>query len=331
MAAAMPNRPPSFSLNADGARGQARARRRYVHTLRDARAWASAYRPSGRVAIVSRDQSVRRRLSAAAEELAPGETAWLEIAGLGASERAVGQYIARLVEERNVDIVVMTVGDARFIASRLLARGTAVLAVPPAWRPGAGFTRIAVGYDGSEPADAAIEAARALTVARRGSALRVEVVHVDDSASAAGELDADVVSSRRTAVIEWWLAHVARPIAAPVGVVRRTGDPVTVLAELSSDFDLLVVGTHGRASLRRLVGRSVFEELIEATHGPVLIVPRSRRRRSESVLAAPAARLRTTTQSLRSAAWTLTGARGHQRHRAARRADQPNGHGPEQR
>jgi len=231
----------------------------------------------GKVAIVSRDPSMRRRLSAASEELAPGETVWLEIADVGSSERALAKGIARSTEQCSADVVVMEVSDARIAAGRVLARRGAVLAVPPAWRPGAGLTRIAVGYDGSEPADAAVEAVRALAVARRGRPRRVELVHVDDSASAAGELDADVVSSRRAAVIEWWLAQVARPIPAPVGVVPRTGDPVTVLAELSSDSDLLVVGTHGRASLRRIMGRSVFEELIEATRCPVLIVPRSRR------------------------------------------------------
>jgi nucleotide-binding universal stress UspA family protein len=242
----------------------------------------------GKVAIVSRDPSVRWRLSAAAEELAPSETAWLEIVGVGSSERAVAQDIARRIEERNADVVVMTVSDARIAADRVLARRGAVLAVPPAWRPGAGFTRIAVGYDGSEPADAAVEAARALAVAHCGRALRVEVVHVDDSALAAGELDGDVVNSRRVAVIEWWLAQAARPIPAAVGVIRRTGDPVTVLAELSSDFELLVIGTHGRASLRRIVGRSGFKELIEATQCPVLIVPRSLRWRSKTAEREPA-------------------------------------------
>jgi nucleotide-binding universal stress UspA family protein len=155
----------------------------------------------------------------------------------------------------------------------------AVLAVPQSWRPGAGFMRIAVGYDGSEPADAAIEATRALVVARRGGVSRVELVHVDESASSAGEVDADVVDSRRTAVIEWWLAQVGRAIPAPVAAIRRCGDPVTALAELSSDVDLLIVGTDGRGSLRRLVGGSVFTELVEASQCPILIVPQSSRAR----------------------------------------------------
>ncbi|HEX5617556.1 MAG TPA: universal stress protein [Solirubrobacteraceae bacterium] len=220
-----------------------------------------------------------------ADELAPDEAAWLAIAGAGSSDRATAQDIARHADERNAEVVVTTVGDARFAAGGLLARGTAVLAVPPSWRPSAaGFARIAVGYDGSEPADAAVDATRALVSARRGVP-RVDVVHVDDSDAGAGEVDGDVMSSRRTALIEWWLAQVGRPIPAPVGVIRRAGDPATVLAELSSDFDLFVIGTHGRGSLRRIMGAAVFKELIEATECPLLIVPRSRRRRSEAPLA----------------------------------------------
>ena len=72
-----------------------------------------------------------------------------------------------------------------------------MLAIPPEWRPSAGFTCIAIGYDGSEPAQAALEATRALVVARAGSPSRVEVVHVDDPAPAATEVDDNVVNVRR--------------------------------------------------------------------------------------------------------------------------------------
>ena len=168
------------------------------------------------VAIVYREPSARRRLSTVASELAPDPAAWHDIGDVASSGRARAQDIARRAEECDADLVVMTVDDARPAARRILARGSAVLVVPPAWRPGAGLTRIAVGYDGSEPADAAVEATRALVAVRDGSAFRVEIVHVDDSASAATEVDVDVVDSRRTAVIEWWLAGVGERIPASV-------------------------------------------------------------------------------------------------------------------
>ena len=138
------------------------------------------------VAIVYREPSARWLLSTVASELAPDPAAWHDIGDVASSERARAQDIARRAEECGADLVVMSVDDVRPAARRILARGGAVLAVPPAWRASAGLTRIAVGYDGSEPADAAVEATRALVTVRDGSALRVEIVHVDDSASAGG-------------------------------------------------------------------------------------------------------------------------------------------------
>jgi nucleotide-binding universal stress UspA family protein len=228
------------------------------------------------VTIVARVPSARRLLGTIAYELAPDHVASCDIEDVGSSERARAHEIARRAEECATDVVVMTVDDARLAARRLVARGIAVLAIPPDWRPVAGFRRIAIGYDGSEPADAALEATRALVVARAGSLSRVEVVYVDDPAPAATEIDANGVNLRRAAVIEWWLAQVARSIPAPVGVVRRTGNTVTALADLSSEVDLLVIGTHGHGGLRRIVGGRGFRRLIEATQCPVLVVPADR-------------------------------------------------------
>src|SRR6185436_9548959 len=103
------------------------------------------------VAIAYREPVERWRLSSVASGLAPHPAVWHDIGDGGSNEDARAQDIARSAQERDADIVVMTVDDARLAADRLLRRGTAVVAVPPAWRPGSGFTRVAVGFDGSEP------------------------------------------------------------------------------------------------------------------------------------------------------------------------------------
>lgn len=260
----------------------------------------------GRSAIVARDPSARRRLSAAAQVLSPGETAWLEIADAAENDRALAKGIARRVKESGAGLVALTADDARIAAAPLLAGGSAVLAVPPAWRPRAEYAHIAVGYDGTESAGAAMATVRALAAACRGSP-RVEVVYADDCASAAAELDAEVVCTRRTVMIDWWLEDVARAVPAPVGTARHTGDPVAVLRDVSSDADLLVVGTDGHGALRRLMRRSVSEELIDVTRCPLLIVPRDSPGRA------------------------LAGTRRDQGDRPARRADHTDGHGSQQR
>src|SRR6185295_10191792 len=139
--------------------------------FRDARAWATQteqrrWEPAFRnVTIVTPEPSARWLLSAAASELTPDPVAWCDIEDVGSSERARAHEIARRAEECDTDVVVVTADEARLAARRLVARGIAVLAVPPGWRPVAGLTRIAIEYDGSAPAEAALEATRALVVA----------------------------------------------------------------------------------------------------------------------------------------------------------------------
>jgi nucleotide-binding universal stress UspA family protein len=236
----------------------------------------------GTVLIASTSAEARDVLSVTVDELLPLAAERVELSTEDQSERAAAQHVRRSAEECGADVVVMTASEAGIAARRLLAYGSAVLAVPPAWWSAAGLKRIAVGYDGSEPAEAALEATCSLVEQHHGGVPRVELVHVDDSASAANELDTDIVNARRVAVIEWWLAEVARRVPAPVGVVRRIGDPVSALVELSSDVELLVVGTHGRGSLRRIVGGSIFAELIDRAGCPLLIVPGSWRGGSAS-------------------------------------------------
>jgi len=61
--------------------------------------------------------------------------------------------------------------------------------------------------------------------------------------------------------------------AAPARPLRRVGDPARELAELSHDLDLLVIGTRGRAPLRRALTDSVSRKLIATTRCPLLTVP----------------------------------------------------------
>jgi nucleotide-binding universal stress UspA family protein len=155
----------------------------------------------------------------------------------------------------------------------LLDDGVAVLVVPAgdhrSWRP----ARIGLGYDGSPPADAALAIARRLVEAGRGEVGRLDIAYVDDSTSASYESDGEVIASRRGAVIEWWLGDLVEHLPAHVRPLRLIGDPAVELAELSDDLDLLVIGTRGRASLRRAFTGSVSRGLIARTRCPLLVVP----------------------------------------------------------
>ena len=179
-------------------------------------------------------------------------------------------------ETASADVVVMSASDASAHARRLLDSGIAVVVVPGQSRAVARIARIGIGYDGGAPAGSALETASSLVATRPADVEQVDVIHVDDSASAVGDAQDHVTNSRRSAVIAWWLERVAGQIPAPVRIVRSVGDPADELAQLSYQFDLLVVGTRGRAPLRRALTGSVSAKLMRTTRCPLLVVPPKR-------------------------------------------------------
>jgi nucleotide-binding universal stress UspA family protein len=189
------------------------------------------------------------------------------------SDRTACRLIPRLAHEHRADVVAMTPCVARGSGRRLLEAGTAVLVVPPLAPSRPRVLRIGIGYDGGRPADAALEIARALVAARLSPVTHMDVVYVDDTASGSCDAQEQVVSSRREAILEWWLEDVARQIPTHVRVSRPTGDAANELAQLSDELDLLVVGTRGQTPLRRALTGSVSTKLVATTRCPLLIVP----------------------------------------------------------
>ena len=187
--------------------------------------------------------------------------------------------IARTAHAEGADLVAIAVspdGDSdqpAQLARTLLDAGIAVLTVPPSADRRLQLRRLGIGHDGSRPAAAALAVARRIAEAGRGQMTRLDIAYVDDSASPACEDDSEVIASRREAAIEWWLAELVVQVPAPVRPLRRVGDPARELAELSHDLDLLVIGTRGRAPLRRALTGSVSRRLIATARCPLLIVP----------------------------------------------------------
>lgn len=192
---------------------------------------------------------------------------------------ARAKAMVRIAREEPADLVALAAPDDRGsdrtpdLVGALLDDGVAVLVVPAgdhrSWRP----ARVGLGYDGSPPADAALAVARRLLEAGRGEVGRLDIAYVDESASASYESDGEVVASRRGAVIEWWLGDLVEHVFAHVRPLRLIGRPAVELAELSDDLDLLLIGTRGRASLRRALTGSVSRALIARARCPLLVVP----------------------------------------------------------
>jgi nucleotide-binding universal stress UspA family protein len=140
--------------------------------------------------------------------------------------------------------------------------------------------RIVVGVDDSEQAAAALRWALAEGVLRQAS---VEVVHSWTPPVSALPFGATLVipvdeaavdAAARTSVeelVDKALAEIDGP-RPPVQVTILPGGPSTTLVEVSEGADMLVVGSHGRTGLSRLMLGSVAMACVNHASCPVVVV-----------------------------------------------------------
>jgi nucleotide-binding universal stress UspA family protein len=146
------------------------------------------------------------------------------------------------------------------------------------------FRSILVPVDYSEPSRRALELALSLA-----DTADVTVVHVWERPSYVGdEMVAHPDGSRRSLSelirenaereMSDFLAQVKAPPGKAFNHHLVSGEPVSaIIAEASKPgYDLLVVGTHGRTGVTKLLLGSVTEKLIRLSPIPVLTVPPAR-------------------------------------------------------
>jgi nucleotide-binding universal stress UspA family protein len=140
--------------------------------------------------------------------------------------------------------------------------------------------RIVVGVDDSDQAAAALRWALAEGAVRRAT---VEVVHAWQppvSALPFGATlvinadDAAIDEAARTAVDEMVDAALADMDEPPPDVIRTVlpGAPAATLVDVAEDADMLIVGSHGRSGLSRLVLGSVAMACVNHAPCPVVVV-----------------------------------------------------------
>lgn len=120
-------------------------------------------------------------------------------------------------------------------------------------------SRVAIAYDGKPEARAAVDAALALLHQSRPAIDRVEIVHV--AASSGSEPVALDDAPGRLAVLG--LVHE----------LQLQGDAAAALIDHADELDLLVLGSHDRGAIGRLLLGSVSREVVARTHTPVLVRP----------------------------------------------------------
>ena len=139
------------------------------------------------------------------------------------------------------------------------------------------FRRILVATDFAESAERAL--ACAVQLARRHGAELV-LVHVYMDLPAYPEITAgqvEAIYEEQRAWIESALerrARAARGEGLLARAVLRTGRAAAMIAETAKEegADLLVVGTHGRSGLDRLILGSVAEHVVRLASCPVLVI-----------------------------------------------------------
>lgn len=139
------------------------------------------------------------------------------------------------------------------------------------------FKRILVATDFAESAEGAL--ACAVELARtHGAELMLLHVYTDLPAYpevSTGAVEAIYEEQRRW--VEQALEQRARTSRAAGLLARalvRTGPPASTIAQAATDehADVIVVGTHGRSALDRLIVGSVAERVVRLAPCPVLVV-----------------------------------------------------------
>jgi len=201
------------------------------------------------------------------------------------------EQIGRVASEGDFDLIVIGRHRKRILrdlfvgttAERVVWHGThPVLLVKAAST--APYQRVAIALDGSEPCAEALRVAKALDFT---NGARVRAVHAHEpfaKTMLAGHADAQAVwdhvdselASARRNMIKFLEDRGHGDLASTIYI--DDGAPIDVLRSFIEDSgsNLLVMGTHGRTGIGRLVLGSVAEEALRKLEIDILAVPPKR-------------------------------------------------------
>jgi nucleotide-binding universal stress UspA family protein len=110
----------------------------------------------------------------------------------------------------------------------------------------------------------------------------VDAMHVDAEADATtehvtvpghpGRTVAQELDDRAKVELDEFLRTIPIPVEVRMEARVRRGDPAKVIVEESGDYDLVLMGRHGRTALVHLLMGSVTEKVLRHAHCPVLTV-----------------------------------------------------------
>ncbi|AGI48066.1 Universal stress protein UspA-related nucleotide-binding protein [Thermoplasmatales archaeon BRNA1] len=121
------------------------------------------------------------------------------------------------------------------------------------------FQNILVPTDGSDNTRAAIE--KAFELARIAGG-RITALYVKDKGSSDGTASSAVSK----------VSQLGEQYGVPVEERIESGSPAAVIAGMSSEFDVIVMGTLGRTGFKKVLVGSVAETVVKNAVCPVIVV-----------------------------------------------------------
>ena len=230
------------------------------------------------------DAEMRSKFSIVRDEFAE-----IEIETRVVASTSGARTLQEIAEDENATLIVIGPSHRGSVArtfgsvaeSLMQGAGCAVAIAPRnfAERKNPSLARIAVAFDGSPEAWSALEAAIDLADRLRGE---VTLLTAADylrygytttwTVLTAGELE-DAERREKRRLLEIGLARI--PDRLPSDGRLLVGPAGTVIAEASSEFDLLVMGSRGYGPLRRTIFGSTTRAVASAASCPLLVLPRA--------------------------------------------------------
>jgi nucleotide-binding universal stress UspA family protein len=143
------------------------------------------------------------------------------------------------------------------------------------------FTRVLCPIDFSDSSQAAVDLAAGLVQPGRAGITLLHVIDppaVYSSEVRSFELARDL-DRQSTEHLDRWAARLAERAPAPVAKLLRVGRPGAEILQVLDEgpFDLVVLGSHGRIGLERVLLGSVAEKIVRHAGCPVLVARPSAR------------------------------------------------------
>lgn len=200
---------------------------------------------------------------------------------------SVAHVLTDLAEEEGTDLIVVGAGHRGAVgrtflgsvAHGLLHGAPAPVATAPrgyARRPRLAPRLIAVAYDGTPEAEAALGHAESLAL-DTGARLRLLAVAAIPATPATMLGYTPPMPKPAAAVLVDGLATIDPGVDAETRVLGDHSIADAIVADCGTEVDLLVVGSRGYGAFSRVMIGSVAAELIHEARCPVLVVPRPRR------------------------------------------------------